>query len=119
MSAKQFMPNSNLHNTKFHAVTPSLLKFKIFAQPIKGDSLDIEPPISFQKPRAYPTKKGRSKYRPPRNAMYCHQDEPPVHLMNGLDLHGQMLRLLKLQAPPQVHLVDFPFLDLGHPGRGF
>ena len=24
-----------------------------------------------------------------------------------------------VQAPPQVHLVDFPFLDLGHPGRGF
>ena len=38
--------------------------------------------------------------------------------MDGLDLHGQILRLFKLQAPPQVQLVDFPFLDLGHPGQG-
>jgi hypothetical protein len=30
--------------TSFHVVTPSLLKFKIFAQPIKEGSLEIEPP---------------------------------------------------------------------------
>jgi hypothetical protein len=39
--------------------------------------------------------------------------------MDGLGLNGQYFQFVRLQTPPQVQLVDFPFLELGHPGQSF
>ena len=69
MSARQFTPNSSLHIRVF-MVLLLLFKFKIFAQPTRDNSMGIEDaPVSWQKARAYPTKKGRRQFRRPLNAL--------------------------------------------------
>jgi hypothetical protein len=69
-------------------------------------------PTLLHKPRAYPTKKGRREHRRPLIV------KPPDHLMGRIGLHGQVRRFFKVKTPTQVQLVDFSFLDLGHPVRG-
>jgi hypothetical protein len=43
--------------TSFNVVTPSLLKFKILAQPIKGNLIDMAPDLILKAP-GVPNKKG-------------------------------------------------------------